>query len=270
VPGSDIVIRDNVLRANDEGTHGIYMGNQAASGDGSTSNYYRGVVIENNIISSGQELGIAVGETLGLVVRNNVVLQHSGVNSSLKVKIPVILFDDDARDVSITGNTTHVMPFAADYWSATGAKNSSWTISGNKIVARGSTPPRAGDSPSPTPPAGAGDGDADTFRFDGDALGSGRVVSTIKNLHFGEGDVLVFIRYDRDTFDHVADGNSLQVSADGTYARIDSIADLKELAQASSAVTLSGSPATGAATIEIDHGDTTHLISLQGLADALL
>jgi hypothetical protein len=186
------------------------------------------------------------------------------VNSSLKVKIPVILFDDDARDVSITGNTTHVMPFAADYWSATGAKNSSWTISGNKIVARGTIVlPEDDNGP-------VGDGDADVFRFDGAKLASGTTRTTIKNLHFGEGDELVFVRYDKGTFDHVAGGNALQVNLDGNYARIDSIADLKELDAASSAVTISGQSSTGVLTVEIDQGSAVQLIDFHGIADVFL
>ena len=52
-------------------SHGIYGGN------GSNSSFYNNITIDHNTVVSGQVSGIAVGETNGLKITNNIVLQDA-------------------------------------------------------------------------------------------------------------------------------------------------------------------------------------------------
>ena len=52
------------------------MGNNDAGG-GNRSEFYRDVLIENNTVRTGQVLGLAVGQTDGVVIRNNVAAAAS-------------------------------------------------------------------------------------------------------------------------------------------------------------------------------------------------
>jgi hypothetical protein len=283
VPGSNIVVRSNIFESEDGMTHGIYLGNQRAKQTGNIRDFYKDIVIENNKVYGGQQLGIALGETDGAVVRGNTVLRHHDMDSTKAINLPVIRFADGSRDVTITGNVTYENPGAANNnWQLTGAKNSSWTISGNKIVSKsvqGSSGQQSSisvavtveeeDAPSaPEAPAGTGgDGDADAFRFFGDELGGGRT-STVRGLDFGEGDTLTFLRYDAGTFKAFGGGNPLEANRNGDYVKLDSIADLKELDQASGDVSLGRSGDT--VTLSIDQGSATHRVVLEHLADAFL
>ena len=201
--------------------HGIYMGNNDAKRSGSSSEFYKNVLIENNSSGTGHMLGLAVGETSGLTIRDNQVLQHEDVNSSKTVNKPVILVAEKSSNVSITNNTVLDTPSAANVnWQDTSPKGSNWTISGNKVVGLNTTvsaseASASAVSTSEAPVAGeGGNGDADTFRFEGtDVMGS--TTDKISDLDFSEGDLLELINYQNGTFEDVAGGNRVWHSDDG-------------------------------------------------------
>jgi parallel beta-helix repeat protein len=268
-PSSDIVIRNNSLWADDPQTHGIFMGNIDAAGGLKSSEFYSDVLIENNTIRNNMPLGIAIGPTDDLTIRNNVVLRHpDGEGGSGRA--PRIVVNPSADDVTITGNTTHSEPSAATgtNWASV-AKPGGWTISGNSTSGLGSggeAPPVGGGSgggggaPST---GGLGDGDADTFRFDGDRV-SGQTRAT-RDVDFGEGDRVVFSDYDRGTFKHSSGGNPVQLASNGTGVTLDSVADIREVNNRSGAVSVNTDGDD--LVLHIRQGSGTHHITFDGLAD---
>ncbi|WP_208734635.1 right-handed parallel beta-helix repeat-containing protein, partial [Corallococcus praedator] len=80
-PTRDVIIRDNVLDiGNGTATQSIFMRNdQVDRGEAGREMFYRNVTIEDNVIVNGAANGLVVGETDGLVVRNNTVLRGEGV-----------------------------------------------------------------------------------------------------------------------------------------------------------------------------------------------
>jgi Right handed beta helix region len=243
---SDVVIRNNTLIADDNSTHGIYFDNRDYENSGNRSEFYQDVLIENNTLRTSQVLGIAAGETDGLTIRNNVVLENADTNSR---PVPVIRVKPGAVDVTITGNTTHEQPVAAaGNWQPTNTPGS-WNISNNNIVpigSGGSAPPASGGSgggstgggstggggSAPPPADDLGNGRADTFRFDLD-----RRQTVTRDVDFLEGDRVVLFDADRGTFQHRAGGNPLEVTNNGTRTVLDSTADVSELDERSSRVT---------------------------------
>ena len=248
-PSNDIVIRGNTLVAAETVTHGIFMANDLAQKGGGISTYYKDILIENNTIKSGQVFGILVGQSDGLTVRNNTVLQHSSVDSTRPVDTPVIRVENDSRSVSITGNTTHRTPEAVssdNNWQSEDARvPGGWTISGNKIVSigtdtGGSTGGSAGGGGSapvaPEGPTGDGHGVADNFRYNGAEI-AGKKTVTFSDVDFSEGDRILLRNFDVDTFVHYKGDNTLLVDADRNYVRIDSLLDIQELVTAAPDVT---------------------------------
>ena len=223
--------------------------------------------------------GIAIGETIGLTIEGNTVLQDTDFQSSREIRTPVIHVMGNSRDVSITGNVTHKTPAAtgANWQELNSGNPRTWEVADNKIVKIGTTVRSAtttasanDDSRSAAPAvepafAGEGDGDAQTFRFDGDQ--PGRTPDTISGFDFGEGDKIVLIDYAARTFAGKGGGNKLDVSLDGTYVKIDSAADLQELATQSAAVgVFEGEDDT--LVIEIaQRGEPAQVIQIAGFAD---
>lgn len=280
---SDIIIRNNELSADDGMTHGIYMGNHDAKATGSTAEFYKNVLIENNTITTGQKLGIAVGETVGLVIRNNTVLQHEDMNSNKVINTPMILVAEAASKVTITGNTGHAnVGSGDDNWQSTGAPKAAWTIANNKIVKLGTSAddlmpvapapvkdavpaPIKDTAPEPVTPApNSGDGDADVFRFLGDKM-RGHTYETVKALDFSDGDIITLGKYQRGTFEDVGGGNVLNANKEGTYVKIDSLTDIQELDFASKAITttIKGD----ALVINIAQSKGVQHITLEGLGE---
>lgn len=277
---SNVTIQNNLVETNNKVSHGIYGGNGSSS-------YYSNITIDHNTVISRQVLGIAVGETHGLKITNNIVLRDLSENSGA----PKIRVNHDATGVTISGNVTHTTPEASGVnWQPTGKSEPGWTIANNKIVSVGtslktaeSLAPGAG-APDSVKSAGAAssatasvaetlsadtaaakvaaDGAADTFRFDGNKGTGGQV----NGLDFDTGDRLVLRHFDAGTFEALAGGNPLQVSAAGTMAKIDSLLDLRELDRASSKVSVHSDGDT--LVLDIAQKGADHVIELAGLAHA--
>jgi hypothetical protein len=286
-PMSNVTVQNNRIETDNVMSHGIYAANGLAN-HGGTSTYFRDVTIDHNTIVSGQMSGIAIGQTIGLKITNNILLQDTSNRSGSEIRTPVIRVDHDSSKVTISGNVTHKTPEASGTnWQPTDKGEPGWTISNNKIVSIGtsvktaeSLAPNAGASSSVAAPASspsevaaakvavasapaaaaADDGHADVFRFDGEkAKGSGHV----DGLDFAAGDKLALIHYDAGTFHGHAGGNYLAAALDGTFAKIDSFADLRELDQASSKVSVHADGDT--LVIDIDQKGADHAIELAGL-----
>lgn len=137
-PTTDVVIRGNTLESNDGSSQSIFMGNSAAAGNKSL--FWQDILIEKNFIKAGHFHGITVGETNGLVIRDNVVLHDPGASKGTQINIPRITVDDASTNVTVTGNTAHEVP---------GKSGGSWNVSNNKIVSKGfqTGGPQAGPGP---------------------------------------------------------------------------------------------------------------------------
>ena len=124
-PNTDIVIRGNRLDIG-EGSEAqsIFMRNEAVdSQNGGDAMFYRNVLIEQNVITNAHLHGISVGETHGLTIRDNTVLQRTGDREFDKgdgVRIPTINVAKDSTGVVITGNISGNSPTAQTGWVVSG------------------------------------------------------------------------------------------------------------------------------------------------------
>jgi len=289
-PMTNVTVQNNRIETNNPASHGIYAANGLAN-HGGTSTYFRNVTIDHNTVVSAQVSGIAVGQTIGLKITNNILLQDTDLRSNAEIRTPVIRVDKESSQVTLSGNVTHHQPEASGVnWQPTDKGEPGWTIANNKIVSIGtsvrtaeSLAPSAGASSSvgaaassssasssteaaakvavAPAAAAADDGQAETFRFDGNKAtkGSGHV----DGFDFAAGDKLALIHYDAGTFHGKAGGNYLAASLDGTFVKIDSYADLRELDQASSKVSVHADGDT--LVIDIDQKGADHTIELAGL-----
>jgi parallel beta-helix repeat protein len=107
----DVVIRDNLLSSGTGlYTQSIFMRNdQVDRGLAGAEMFYRNITIENNTIINAHLHGITVGETDGLVIRNNTVVRNKsskGKKNKPALWTPQIRVAPTARNVEITRNVT--------------------------------------------------------------------------------------------------------------------------------------------------------------------
>ncbi|MGL4489888.1 MAG: right-handed parallel beta-helix repeat-containing protein, partial [Rhizobiaceae bacterium] len=110
-PSRDIVIRNNILDVGaGDYTQSIFMRNELVDqGLAGAEMFYRNVLIENNFIVNGHLHGIAIGETAGLIIRDNSVLHADGGaidGPDGGVEIPQISVVTTSTGVVITNNLT--------------------------------------------------------------------------------------------------------------------------------------------------------------------
>lgn len=129
-PSADIVIRGNVLDiADGHWTQSLFMRNEVVdSQGGGPDRFYRNILIEDNIIYNAHLHGITVGETDGLVIRNNSVLYHEGapLGRTGGVTIPQIRVAERSTDVVIERNVVAAISGVED--------RGDWIIRDNVIV----------------------------------------------------------------------------------------------------------------------------------------
>jgi hypothetical protein len=134
-PISNMVVRDNLIETNNRASHGIYLANGLADDTGRPATFFQDLIIKKNTVVSGQVSGIAVGQTDGLSVYANVILQDPDFRSTREIDIPVIRVHADSTDVGITANTTHRTPEpSGENWFPTDRPEPEWTIESNRIV----------------------------------------------------------------------------------------------------------------------------------------
>lgn len=288
-PASDVTISNNTLTAVDGNIHGIFMGNYDAKVTGSAREAYSNISITGNVVDIQQKLGIAIGRVDGLDITGNALLRNSdGAGAVRAGNTPRILVDRDSNDVQITNNTVVQEPSAVVVpgFSPTSTPGG-WSMSGNSLVSvstgtasyeAGLNTGAGGSGGGGTGGGGTGGGGggtgggtdlgngvADTFRFSGTRI-DGDTTRRLNDVDFSEGDVIKLGRYDVGTFEDMVGGNPVQNNVSGSYVRIDSLADIAELDQYSSAVSASVSGNDLTVTITQDRG-TLDLV-LAGLGNA--
>ncbi len=141
---TDIVIRNNVLDVGQgTATQSILMRNEVVDrGLAGSEMFYQNVTIENNVITNGHLHGITVGQTNGLIVRQNSVLHTDGGaadGADSTVEIPQINIAANSTGVAIIGNATA----AINGWSG----QPGWSVAQNAFVQdqRPGTPGYYGD-----------------------------------------------------------------------------------------------------------------------------
>ena len=100
-----------------------------------------------------------------------------------------------------------------------------------------------------------GGADGDQFHFDAASL-DGLTVDRIADVSFAEGDTIVLANFAAGTFAGIAGGNALGVTANGSKATINSLADIRELDLASDAVVVTRVGATDTLAITVIDGDS--------------
>lgn len=131
-PSTDITIRGNTLDIGDGAyTQSIFMRNEMVdTGQAGAAMFYKNILIENNTIYNGHLHGITVGETNGLVIRNNSVLESKDANnpadSTSPLWTPTIRVSASSTAVSISDNAV-----AAIVGYTT---QGSWSVKNNAFV----------------------------------------------------------------------------------------------------------------------------------------
>ncbi|MFO1208629.1 MAG: right-handed parallel beta-helix repeat-containing protein [Amaricoccus sp.] len=261
---TDVLIEDNFITTHNKQSHGIFMGNAAANQGGGAGTFFQNVVIQDNTIVSGDGLGLSWGQTNHLDINHNIILFDTAL--TFERSLPSIRVSVGATDVSVTGNITHKVPQAADSNWQTKPTPAEWNITGNTLVALGTTLTAAqallaaaNGGSSGGKSAGlvafAADTDtlrqADTFSFD-----SHGKTDVVRGLDFDAGDRIVLHDFAAGTF-----GSGRH----GTGAIIGSLDDLKALDQASSAVSVHAGRGD-TLVIDIDQPGHDHAIRLVGMA----
>lgn len=259
----NITISNNSFYSQDNDTHGIFILNEA------DTDRYQNITITNNYIKSSHTHGITVDYANNVLISNNTVIKDGRGT-------PVINVAPDATNVQIINNTA---PSVAD------RGNSSWSVSGNKetlpnayqwtdgksgMLIKNSTgsgsnvaPTATATDTSPTTTTSdLGNGHADEFRFDGAKL-TGGATKTVSGIDFSEGDTIALVNYDNGTIKDVEGGNLVWNNSAGTYVKIDSVADLHEIVNASSKI--SAKVSGDVLTLDVAQNDGVHHIVLNGL-----
>lgn len=277
----NIQISNNEFYSSDNQSHGIFINNEWHG------QKYQNIDITNNYIRSSQTHGISVNYGDDILIQNNTLAKNGS-------GYPVINVTPDSTNVKILYNTAPSVPdqgnstWTVAYNKETGGTNWHWTadLSGSAVRNTGSpigstTGPGIAGSTSATSSAAAstsdttvshtsastGDGDADSFRFYGSHV-NGTTTDTVSHIDFGDGDDIVLIGYDSGTFEDHNGGNEVWNNAEGTYVKVDSVADLRELATYSDAI--NASVQGDDLSITIDQHSGTQTLVLLGLADAYL
>ncbi|MFN3938894.1 MAG: right-handed parallel beta-helix repeat-containing protein, partial [Gemmobacter sp.] len=129
---TDIIIRNNTLDIGDGNwTQSIFMRNELVdTGKAGAEMFYRNVLIENNTIYNSHLHGITVGETKGLIIRDNSVLHVPDTSiasgGTAPVNVPTIRVSARSESVTITDNVTAAI--------TGGSGQASWTIKNNAFV----------------------------------------------------------------------------------------------------------------------------------------
>ncbi len=110
-PSTNITIRGNRLDIGEgDLTQSIFMRNEAVDqGLAGSEMFYQNILIEDNVIVNGHSHGITVGETAGLIIRNNTVVHADGAapdGADSSVEIPKINVAVTSTGVIITNNIT--------------------------------------------------------------------------------------------------------------------------------------------------------------------
>lgn len=130
-PSESITIRGNILNSGDGWyTQSIFMRNDVVDrGLAGPEMFYRNVMIEDNVIINAHLHGITVGETDGLIIRNNSVIRNArseGLDDNVSLWTPQIRVSTAAENVTISSNvTSKIVGFTGQ---------SSWNLDNNFFI----------------------------------------------------------------------------------------------------------------------------------------
>ena len=129
-PTTDVVIRNNILDIGEGSvTQSIFMRNEEVdTGRAGEEMYYQNILIENNTIYNAHTHGITVGETDGLTIQNNSVLQAGSefFGNYESVTIPKINIKPESTAVTVKDNIVSSINGFDDQVT--------WSVAGNAIV----------------------------------------------------------------------------------------------------------------------------------------
>lgn len=130
-PSRNITIRDNILNSGKGWfTQSIFMRNDLVDrGLAGAEMFYSNVTIENNVIINAHLHGITLGETAGLVIRNNTVIRNAasqGKEDNPVLWIPQIRVAPTSTKVTIANNVTSKIVGYDD--------QADWSVSDNFLV----------------------------------------------------------------------------------------------------------------------------------------
>lgn len=134
-PSVDITIRDNVLdRGQGSWTQSIFMRNEEVDNKrAGREMFYRNITITGNVIRNSHLHGITVGETAGLTIANNTLIQAEASPRPLHVTVPGI-------NVSLASENVRIENNIAPRFPDLGAKpRDGWTVANNMRVQRNFT-----------------------------------------------------------------------------------------------------------------------------------
>lgn len=128
-PSVNVIIRENVLDSGiGDATQSIFMRNDMVDrGLAGPEMYYQNILIENNLIYNAHMHGITVGETNGLIIRNNTILHNEDSASGKLVFVPTINIASPSTGVEVLNN---IVP------SLNLDENENHTVDNNLIVQR--------------------------------------------------------------------------------------------------------------------------------------
>lgn len=270
----NITITGNSFYSNDGDTHGILIMNEAKL------SAHTNFTISNNYMRASHTHGITVQDGNDIDIVNNTLIRDGKLSPLINVtpkSVYVTITNNTVGSVPDQGNSTWVVAnnkevgTVGKHW--TGGQSGSTVVNKGSAGATTSAVAEATETPTASTissPSSDGNGQADSIRFDGTKIANS-TTSKVQYLDFDEGDTLVFISYDKDSFHDKPGGNVLHANTAGTYVKIDSVADIKELADFSgNKVTASANATTDVLTLKIDQGDHVHTVQLTGLADEYL
>jgi len=131
-PSTNITIVDNYLDAGSGiTTQSIFMRNEVVdTGAAGAEMFYQNVTISNNVIVNRHVHGITVGETAGLVIDNNTILQKSTISEDGTISVPKINVALASTGVTISDN---VVPSLSASMTGPGA---GWDVHNNVVAQR--------------------------------------------------------------------------------------------------------------------------------------
>lgn len=129
-PNKDIIIRGNTLDiGSGDSTQSIFMRNEMVDSYGAGQEmYYKNVLIENNTIYNGQLHGITIGETDGLTIANNLLVEAEGGKPLVdgNSSIPAINIKSDSMSVQVVNNGVFSIAGYTD--------QADWTVKNNAFI----------------------------------------------------------------------------------------------------------------------------------------
>jgi len=129
-PSRQVTIADNWFdSAGGAATQSIFLRNETVDlGEAGPEAFYEDITITGNVIHNGHRHGITVGETRGLVITDNTLIQNAAHADRGAIAEPTIRVAAASDGVTVTGNVAHGIA------GVPGDGASGWQVAENLIV----------------------------------------------------------------------------------------------------------------------------------------